>query len=289
MNGNRDRTSNGDTANENDRPDAPASHTLDVPGARLRYEIRGTGPLLLLVGAPVGIAGFSPLAPVLAEHYTVVTHDPRGIAGSTRDDPAADATPELLADDVRRLLHALDAGPAYLLGCSGGAVTGLALVARDPGLVRVLVAHEPPLIDLLPDSARLRDGVDDVHATNEAGNTDAAMRRFAVLAGFPDGPAPAEQPPPSPAERAKNAYFLGRMARPTMRFRPDTGALRAASTRIVVGAGATSAGQLAHRAAVALAGELGGSAVEFPGDHVGCITHPDAFAGLLHRTLHDGD
>jgi pimeloyl-ACP methyl ester carboxylesterase len=46
--------------------------------------------------------------------------------------------------------------------------------------------------------------------------------------------------------RATNEQFLGHMIRPTTGYRPDLDALRAASTRIVVAAGAESKGQLAN-------------------------------------------
>ena len=38
------------------------THTLDVPGATLTYDVRGneasTEPILLLIGSPMGAAGF---------------------------------------------------------------------------------------------------------------------------------------------------------------------------------------------------------------------------------------
>jgi pimeloyl-ACP methyl ester carboxylesterase len=61
----------------------PTTHMLDVPGARLYYERRGSGPLLLLIGSPMDSGGFAPLASALADRYTVVTYDPRGIANSS--------------------------------------------------------------------------------------------------------------------------------------------------------------------------------------------------------------
>lgn len=69
------------------------THTLHVPGARLHYEVRGSGPLLLVMGAPMDAGAFAPLADALASNHTVVTHDPRGISGSTLDDPEQDSTP----------------------------------------------------------------------------------------------------------------------------------------------------------------------------------------------------
>jgi len=98
----------------------------------------------------MGASGFASIAPLLAESYTVISFDPRGFARSTIDDPDQDADPDLLADDVRRVLEAVGQVPAHVFGSSGGAVTGLALVAQFPGHVETLVAHEPPLALLLP-------------------------------------------------------------------------------------------------------------------------------------------
>ena len=144
------------------------THTLDVPDARLYYERRGTGPLLLMIGSPMDSTGFAGLASALAGQYTVVTYDPRGIGSSSRQDADQDVTPEQQADDVHRLLSVLGGAPAYVFGSSGGAVVGLALVTAHPGQVRTLVAHEPPVVELLPDSAQLRAQIQDIYDTYRA-------------------------------------------------------------------------------------------------------------------------
>src|SRR5437016_13927023 len=82
-------------------PDSdPTTHPLDVPGARLYYERRGTGPLLLMIGSPMDSTGFAGLARALAGGYAVVTYDPRGIGNSSREATSEDVTPEQQADDV---------------------------------------------------------------------------------------------------------------------------------------------------------------------------------------------
>ena len=58
------------------------NNTLVVPEAELYYEVRGTGPLLVLVGAPMDAGWFAPLADLLADDYTVLTTDPRGVKRS---------------------------------------------------------------------------------------------------------------------------------------------------------------------------------------------------------------
>ena len=55
---------------------------------------------------------------------------------------------------MHHLVSALGGGPADVFGSSGGAVVGLALVTARPGQVRTLVAHEPPVVELLPDSTQ---------------------------------------------------------------------------------------------------------------------------------------
>src|SRR5260370_38081686 len=92
---------------------------------------------------------FAPLADRLAADHTVLTTDPRGINRSPVDDPDRDSTPQMRADDLSRLLTHLDAGPAAVLGSSGGPVRALALVQAHPELVPPAIAHEPPLPQLL--------------------------------------------------------------------------------------------------------------------------------------------
>ncbi|MGH2618664.1 MAG: alpha/beta fold hydrolase, partial [Thermomicrobiales bacterium] len=110
---------------------------VQAPGARLYYDVSGSGPVLLLI--PGGAADadiFTPIVAPLAEHYTVVRYDPRGISRSRLDGPAEDVPVELHADDAQRLLKAIGSEPAYALGSSGGAVIGLALAERHPELVQ---------------------------------------------------------------------------------------------------------------------------------------------------------
>jgi pimeloyl-ACP methyl ester carboxylesterase len=271
----------------------PTTHTVDVPGARLYYEQRGRGPLLLLIGSPMDSTGFSGLAGALAGRYTVVTYDPRGIGHSSAEDTDQDVTPELQADDVHRLVAALGGGTADIFGSSGGAVVGLALVTAHPDQVGTLVAHEPPVIELLPDRAERRAEISDIYDTYRTAGPGEAMQKFMAHTGLGNGPAgpPAGGPQwqPSPEQiarmRASTGHFLAHLLRPTTDYRPDIAALRAAPARIVIGAGATSVGQLANRTAVTLAAELGSPVVEFPGDHGGFAVLPEQFSQLLDQVL----
>jgi pimeloyl-ACP methyl ester carboxylesterase len=145
-------TTSRDPADDDD--DQPTTHTLDVPGAVLTYDIRSAAPtdapVLFLIGSPMGAGGFVTLAGHFPDR-TVVTYDPRGVERSTKADPTSPSTPEEHADDVHRIIAELGSGPVDLFASSGGAVNALALVARHPEQVRTLVAHEPPLGAILPD------------------------------------------------------------------------------------------------------------------------------------------
>jgi pimeloyl-ACP methyl ester carboxylesterase len=265
------------------------THSLALPGVRLHYEVRGasaSGPLLLLLGAPMPAADFAPLAEALASDHTVVTTDPRGIANSCLDDPQQDSTPELRADDVAAILDHLDAESADVFGSSGGAVTGLALVSRHPTRVRTLVAHEPPVLELLPDAAAQRAKTEEVIATFHSDGVPAAMAKFMANAGFdvkPEGAPVVSEP--SPDQIAHGTRFLAHELRGTARYVPDIAALTRGPAKVVVGIGAASGGLLTYRTSVALADQLGTSPVEFPGDHGGFIGQPAEFAQTLRAVL----
>lgn len=260
-----------------------SNHTVTVPGARLHYEVRGQGPLLLILGAPMAAAEFAPLAHALAGDHTVVTADPRGVAGSPLDDPDQDSTPELRADDVAAILDDLGAVSADVFGSSGGAVTGLALVSRHPGRVGTLVAHEPPLLELLPDAAEQRAATDDIIATFARDGMFAAWGKFMANAGF-DVPTDApEMPAPSDQELRDAAHFFNHELRGTTRYLPDVEALK--NGRVVLGLGEESGHLLTQRTTTALADLLGVRPAMFPGDHGGFMSAPGAFAEALRAVL----
>ncbi|KAA0098476.1 alpha/beta hydrolase [Mycolicibacterium sp. P1-18] len=269
--------------------DGLVSRSLDVPGARLHYEVRGRGPLLLVVGSPMAAAEFAPLAHAMATDHTVVTYDPRGFAGSPVDDPDGPSNPDLRADDVAAILDDLGAPSADVFGSSGGAVTGLALVARHPGRVGTLIAHEPPLLELLPDAEEQRLATADIVATFRAEGLHAAWMKFMVNAGFDldlDGPPEPRGEPVNPEQAmAEGARFFLHDLEPTTQYLPDFEALRASATHIVVGLGAESGHLLTHRTSVAVAERLGVDTTEFPGDHGGFMGAPGGFAARLREVL----
>ncbi|WP_111766825.1 alpha/beta fold hydrolase [Nakamurella deserti] len=282
---------------------AVQTHTLDVPGATLTYDVHGEagGTPLLLVGSPMDARGFAYLAGRFADR-TVVTYDPRGTGRSPRTDPGTEATPEDHAADLAAVIDAVAAGPADVFATSGGAINALALVAARPESVRTLVAHEPPLAEVLPDREAALAAIADIGRTYRTSGVGPAMAKFIVLTQWagpiPDdaaaapGPDPAAFGLPSTDDGSRDDALLGQNLRTSTGYRPDVDALRAAPTRIVVAAGVESGEQLAARAARALADRLGITATAFPSHHGGFMgpefgfpSDPDGFAAALRAAL----
>ena len=283
----------------------PTTHTLDVPGALLTYDVRSNGsstaPVLLMIGSPMGAVGFATLAGHFADR-TVVTYDPRGVERSRKTDDTTESKPDEHADDLHRVISDLGTGPVDLFASSGGAVNALALVARHPEQVRILVAHEPPTAQVLPDHEPALAAAKDVNETYKRRGFGPAMAKFIALVSH-KGEIPADyidQPPPDPAmfglptedDGSRNDPLLAQNMISCTHYQPDFDALRAASTRILLAAGAESEGEMAHRCAEAVAERLGTTPVVFPSGHGGFLGgeygqrgDPDAFASTLREVL----
>ncbi|MGI8417120.1 MAG: alpha/beta fold hydrolase [Nakamurella sp.] len=259
-----------------------------MPGIRLHYEIRGNGPLLALVGAPMGADSFAPLAELLAADHTVLTTDPRGTGRSPLDDPDQDSTPELRADDLSRLLAHLDSGPAAVLGSSGGAVTVLALAQAHPEQLHTVIAHEPPLNELLDDREQLDAGVEAMIASYLAGDVPGAWAQFFGQANITMAAGATEMMfggDRDPQVVVDERFWFAHELRGTTHFSPDLAVLRAVPSRIVVGIGDQSAEQLCDRSSRALAERLGIKPTMFPGGHIEFTEVPDGFATRLRAVL----
>ena len=283
----------------------PKTHTLDVPGALLTYDVRTndstTEPVLLMIGSPMGAGGFGTLAGHFSDR-TVVTYDPRGVERSRKADDTTESTPDQHADDLHRVISDLGVGPVDLFASSGGAVNALALVAHHPEQVRILVAHEPPTAQVLPDREPALAAAEDVNETYKRRGFGPAMAKFIALVSY-KGEIPADyvdQPAPDPAmfglptedDGSRTDPLLAQNMVSCTHYQPDFEALRAASTRIVLAAGAESEREMAHRGAEAVAERLGTTPVTFPSGHGGFLGgeygqtgEPDAFAATLREVL----
>jgi len=280
----------------------PRTQTLELPGARLTYDVRepqseSAENILLMIGSPMDASGFATLAGRFPDR-TVVTYDPRGVGRSPRADGVTGATPDEHAEDLHRLICELDAGPVDIFASSGGSVNALALVTRHPEQVRMLVAHEPPLATVLPDREEALAATEDIHETYTRVGRGPAMAKFiafTTLRGpiprdFPThAPKPADFGLPSEDDGSRDHSLLGPHMVWVTRYEPDFDCLLGASPRIVIAGGEESDGTFPYRAALAVAQRLGREAVVFPSNHGGFHEQgdPDAFAAALRRVLKD--
>jgi hypothetical protein len=178
---------------------------------------------------------------------------------------------------------------------------GLELAVRHPDTVGTLIAHEPPVTELLPDAAYVRAAVDEVEDAYRAHGPGAGWGKFVSLvmqdglvtetgvgaAQWPpaggDQGSSAEAPEPSEKQRADDELFFLRMLKPFTRYLPEVDTLRAGRPRVVVAVGESSGGQIARRSAEALAERLGTAPVRFPGDHGGFMADAAGFAAMIRQ------
>ena len=283
---------------------APTTHTLDVPGARLAYDVREPDTPsdrrpLFIFGSPMGASGFEQLVGHFTDR-TIITYDPRGMERSIRE-PGSELTAEVHADDYHRVVEAAGLGPVDAFGSSGGGMCGLYWVVAHPEDVRTFVSHEPPVITLLEDGQMAIKVQADIVATYQREGFGPAMAKFIQLVThqglLPDdyldrpAPDPAQFGLPTEDDGSRDDLLLsGNLAMPP--FEPDAKALRASSVRIVPAIGALGEGGLARRGGEAIARLLGVEPVILPGDHGGFAANewspdndPAAFAAKLREVL----
>jgi pimeloyl-ACP methyl ester carboxylesterase len=283
------------------------THTLATADADIVYDVRGPLPAadgrppLFMIGQPMDASGFNTLASYFPDR-TVITYDPRGLGRSTRKDGRVDNSPSVQAEDVHAVIAALGVGPVEMFASSGGAVTALALVAAHPTDVTTLVAHEPPLIPVLPDAEaaeRAQAGFRDAYMAKGRG---AGMAAFIAMTSW-RGEFTEDyfgQPAPDPAQYGMRAeddgsrddQLLSDRSSAVTSYRPDVDALASAPTRIVIAVGEESMGTFTGRTSVAAAELLGQQATVFPSHHggftggeFGYTGQPEAFARKLREVL----
>jgi pimeloyl-ACP methyl ester carboxylesterase len=270
------------------------THTLQTAEAAIAYDVHGPLPTadgrppLFMIGQPMTASGFTTLASLFPDR-TVITYDPRGLGRSTRKDGRVDNAPTVQARDVHAVIDALGAGPVEMFASSGGAVTALALVAIYPNDVTTLVAHEPPLITVLPDAAaaeRARTGFRDAY---EARGWGAGMAAFIAMTSW-RGEFTDEyfaQPPADPAmfgmptedDGSRDDPLLSDRSSAITSYRPDIDALTAAPTRVLIAVGEESLDTFTGRTSIATAELLGEEATVFPSHHGGFLGGESGYAG----------
>jgi len=267
--------------------------TLKVPGAQLSYEVSGSGPLLILIPGASGVGEvFRQVARPLAARYQVVTYDRRGFSRSQlQGDQDDDHRLSTDADDVRRLIEHLTDQPAIVFGNSSGAIVALEVLTHSPERVQTVVAHEPPVVFLLPDAAKWLAFFDGVYDTYRKEGVPKAMHQFASgIVGSIDRQVIERSLAKHANEYALTnaAYWMEHELRQYPRVALDLAALKAAASRIVLAGGRDSRDQLTYQPNRVLARQLGREIVDFPGGHLGFLSHPAEFAKELMNALGGG-
>jgi pimeloyl-ACP methyl ester carboxylesterase len=287
------------------------THKLETTGADIVYDVHGPLPAadgrppLFMIGQPMDASGFT----TLASHFpdrTVITYDPRGLGRSIRKDGRVDNAPSTQADDVHAVIGALGVGPVEMFASSGGAVTALVLVAKYPNDVSTLVAHEPPLIPVLPDAQAAERAIAGVQDAYNAKGWGAGMAAFIAMTSwrgeFTDdyfarpAPDPSQFGMPTEDDGSREDPLLSDRSWAITSYRPDFDALAASPTRIVVALGEESMGIFTGRTSVATAELLGQQATVFPSHHGGFLGgesgypgQPEAFARKLREVLDEAN
>lgn len=113
-------------------------HYIQANGLNVYYEEYGGGkPLILLHGGTETSQMWQPFLSSLVPHFRVITPDCRG-HGKTNN-PNAELSYRLMADDIVAFIHALNLGQPLLFGYSDGGQIALEIGMRYPGLTAALV------------------------------------------------------------------------------------------------------------------------------------------------------
>ena len=260
-------------------------------GTELFVRTAGEGvPLLLIHGAMVDADFYLDMQEILAAGMQVITYDRRGYSRSRASAEGSGYGLVRQAEDAAQVLRALADGPAYVLGCSAGALIALKLMEIEPSLIRHMYMHEPAALfcqDVLRQEER--DWLDGIHDTAQQGDMKGFRRAvLQFMMGAKGAPGPDDRAKPLPAEvldrQMKNGIVYVRDEYPEA-YRLTEGfydmeALRAEG-RITCLAGDSGRDGYCARAAVKMAERLGAKLYYVPGRHNGAHDLPAEFAASL--------
>jgi pimeloyl-ACP methyl ester carboxylesterase len=265
-------------------------NSIEVPGATLYYKLRGSGPVVLIIqGGAADADGSDALASHLENDFTIVSYDRRGLSRSVLKPGATPVDISGHGEDASKVLARITSEPAFVFGVSIGALIGLDLATTHSNQIRMLVAHEPPLKQLLPpdeyEKALYEQEEVEVVFRNEGAR--AAMMKFLQLSGvdFDDREADAPAPQLSPYMTDNLQFFLTNDAPAVRQYQIDLSLLEEVTSRIIPAAGETSSANWPNHCAARLAEQLCVDLVLFPGGHNAYGSRPRGVAEKLRELL----
>lgn len=260
--------------------------SVPVKNATIYYKIYNEGnPILLMITGGTGDAdSYENIIPNFIDHYTIVTYDRRGYTRSPIDH-ISDHEPidiETQSEDVSALIRSITHQPVVVFGSSLGAVIAIDLVMRYPDLVSKVIAHEPPLVGLIPDEEKKGKAPEILE--NE--HPFEAIRRFTASFGMVPTELTGQSGRPVTEESRKrktaNAkFFLEHESDGVNKYKPDLVKLKAIVPKTVFMAGKESKGNFLYAIAIKTAIEYGIPFYEMPGHHVGYAQYPKEFSKEL--------
>ena len=265
----------------------PTGGLLEVNGARIYHEVRGSGPSVLFVAGATGDGGhFQRVAERLSDEFTVVTYDRRANSRSPRPDGWGSTSPEEQSDDAAGLIEALGIAPAAVFGNSAGAIIGLDLVVRQPQLVSGAILHEPPMTAGMSDPEEVMGALQRVveggtQSGGPRGGVGAFVRSVAGDETF-------ENLDPQLRERmlGNGETLFGTEMEVLVAYRPDDATLAAVEVpaRVMVG---TDSAPFFGEAARWLADRLDVALERLPGAHTPYFERPEEMAETIRPLLRE--
>lgn len=287
---------------------------IEVAGARLHTEQTGKGPALLLIPGGGGDAGvYAEVISLLAQRFTVLSYDRRGNSRSPLTDPSATIDVAAQAADAVAVLDHYDVDRGYVFGSSSGAIITVELVAHHGHRLLGAVAHEPPLVQLMPEGSQERKAVEHIYWLAQHRGPMRAFAAFAAMT-LPDPPPLLRSPVGQTASAAAfrvavaistlicrltrheqnattrllgNAKLLTTRELPAFCFnyRPDLDALAQSPAPWRLATGRDSTGKPYHQPPHLLAQHLDMHVAEVPGGHTPYLHQPEQFTPTLTRLL----
>lgn len=274
-------------------------HTLELPGAKLRYYQVGQGPILILIPGANGTGDiFLPLAERLKAHFTVVAIDRRDYGNSeltqSLPDEASNPNSEYRvkrdAQDVAALAQHLSDEPVYVLGSSSGAIVAMHVLKEHPAVVKEIAFHEPPINTFLPDSDYWKEKNDEIVKIALSEGLQQAMQVFGKTLNIAPLDAKSMSQPVSENDEDQKAQYERMMFWVEYEIRQYTHSnitlsdLAQYKDRVVLFNGTDSKSSFPQDVNFYINEQTAIKLLDIPGGHLGYVQKPDGFAEVLLNT-----
>jgi acetyltransferase/esterase len=258
---------------------------IEVPGAKLYYEKKGDGPVLLMIpGANGDHFIFNPIRDVLSKNFTVITYDRRGFSASeltVKQDYKKRLSTD--ADDAAALIRVFTDKPAFVFASSSGALVSLQLLIQHSDVVEKLIAHEPTLLKVLPDSKKWIDINTDIYNVYKSAGIDSAMALFVqkIIPGTKDG----ELMKQGKKNNPNVVYWFEHELLYYPVYDYDIAELRKHKDKLIFAVGSESSETMPAMPNKLMAKDFETEFLYFPGGHLGYLLYANEFGKRLSQEL----